>query len=653
MRRSTPSLLLFVRCVPFAVLAACTPSAPAPAPSGQANQAGPPGQVEAPVVYGDDDRREWFELEAGPLSATTRSSAVALIGLGDVDIDATGGVSLPMSPTLTDTYGLCADQRYRTQPTASFCSGTLIDDDLVLTAGHCVRNLSSCASNAYVFDYLYESEGVLAELKSDSVYRCAALHVSPGNGIGADIDLSILQLDRPVVDRLPAEVSSRGLVSIGDTLTMQGFPNGIPLKVSTGTVKVVRGQGDYVTAAVDAFHGDSGAGLYDSSLELLGVLTDGADDYVSAGSCAQTNVLDPDEAVESVYLAKTAIDALCAKGFPSPRLCKKDATCGDGFCTGGETAETCADDCRGLFAVPAGWTCSARWYAAGDDCDCECGVYDPDCDNPNLATTHCGVGGRCLADATCDVPIPATWTCDRARYNNGQQCDCDCGAYDPDCDNPNARVVNCAPGGRCQTDGTCTASIPRGWTCRARYYHADDGCDCNCGAYDPDCDDPRSAVYNCSPESTCLPDGSCEIPIPSEWACGAEHYAAGDQCDCRCGLVDPDCGPDVAVSNCGSAGFCSLEGTCTDVSPYPDPEPEPEVVEPAPEPEPELGPEAEPEAEPTPEETEPEPDVVEVEPKKGRDDGGCQSSGAGGLAGVGLALLALVLVRSRAVVRRA
>lgn len=622
------------------LFAACAPapsSSPSPTPGGSA----PTGQAQAPVVYGEDDRREWYELEAGPLSETTRASSVALLGLGDVEVDEVGRVSVPMSPTLTDTYGLCADQRYRMQPTASFCSGTLIDDDLVLTAGHCVRNLSSCASNAYVFDYLYESDGVMAELKADSVYRCAALHVSPGNGMDADIDLAILQLDRPVVDRLPAEVSSRGLVSVGDTLTMQGFPNGIPLKVSTGIVKNVRNQGDYVTAAVDAFHGDSGAGLYDANLEIIGVLTDGAEDYVSAGSCAQTNVLDPDEAVESVYLAKTAVEALCAKGFPSPRLCKKDPSCGDGFCTGGETAETCEQDCRGLFAVPEGWTCSARWYAAGDDCDCECGVYDPDCDNAALRTTNCGVGGRCQADATCDVPIPETWTCDRTRYNNGQQCDCDCGAYDPDCDNPNARIVNCAPGGECQADGTCTASIPREWTCRARYYHADDGCDCNCGAYDPDCDDPRSAVYNCSPDSICLPDGSCEIPIPSEWACGAEHYAAGDACDCRCGMVDPDCGPDVAVSNCASGEFCGPDGACTAVSPWPEPEPEPspEEVEveagPEPEPEVEVGPEPEPEPEP-------EPDVVEVEPTKGRDDGGCGGGASGGLVG-GLGLTGLLL----------
>ena len=30
--------------------------------------------------------------------------------------------------------------------------------------------------------------------------------------------------------------------------------------------------------------------------------------------------------------------------------------------------------------------------------------------------------------------------------------------------------------------------IPSEWTCDPNYYNARDGCDCNCGAWDPDCD---------------------------------------------------------------------------------------------------------------------------------------------------------------------
>jgi len=41
-------------------------------------------------------------------------------------------------------------------------------------------------------------------------------------------------------------------------------------------------------------------------------------------------------------------------------------------------------------------------------------------------------------------------------------------------------------------------SIPDDWTCDPEYYDTDDGCDCNCGAWDPDCDDPTQEVYGCA-----------------------------------------------------------------------------------------------------------------------------------------------------------
>lgn len=40
------------------------------------------------------------------------------------------------------------------------------------------------------------------------------------------------------------------------------------------------------------------------------------------------------------------------------------------------------------------------------------------------------------------------------------------------------------------------AAVPPGWTCNASYYNASDGCHCNCGIRDPDCDNKNSTFYN-------------------------------------------------------------------------------------------------------------------------------------------------------------
>ena len=53
----------------------------------------------------------------------------------------------------------------------------------------------------------------------------------------------------------------------------------------------------------------------------------------------------------------------------------------------------------------------------------------------------------------------------------------------------------CPPQTRLTARGTC---VPQAWHCSPTYYAAKDGCDCDCGAVDPDCAEPgvQSFCYN-------------------------------------------------------------------------------------------------------------------------------------------------------------
>lgn len=46
---------------------------------------------------------------------------------------------------------------------------------------------------------------------------------------------------------------------------------------------------------------------------------------------------------------------------------------------------------------------------------------------------------------------------------------------------------------------------------------------------------------------------------PPEWICPKEYYARGDGCDCGCGAPDPDCGSATSSAACE---FCSAPGSC-------------------------------------------------------------------------------------------
>jgi hypothetical protein len=55
-----------------------------------------------------------------------------------------------------------------------------------------------------------------------------------------------------------------------------------------------------------------------------------------------------------------------------------------------------------------------------------------------------------------------------------------------------------------------------------------------------------------------------EPTVPAAWACSASFYATGDGCDCGCGAVDPDCASaDVASCDyCDNVGSCNGGGGC-------------------------------------------------------------------------------------------
>ena len=57
-----------------------------------------------------------------------------------------------------------------------------------------------------------------------------------------------------------------------------------------------------------------------------------------------------------------------------------------------------------------------------------------------------------------------------------------------------------------------TPQVPSSWTCSPSYYNATDGCDCNCGAPDPDCVKADQNLYWCGAGQICNVSGVCSTP---------------------------------------------------------------------------------------------------------------------------------------------
>ena len=425
------------------------------------------------VVYGDDSRLDYYQSDNEDLRTLTQQSIAAMVNEDTIVYEGDGTILL-RSNTLGNSWGLCSGELFYDHPTAASCSGTLIDDDLLLTAGHCVQG--GCSSNRWVFNYYYESEGNLAQRLEEDVYACdevVALSV-PGRGGGADY--GIVRLDRPVSNgHVPAAFNmEQWPVSDGDALHMIGFGSGIPAKIDSGGVVLSDGRGGSQNAfrgSVDAFGGNSGSGVFDEDLNVVGILVAGEQDYVRDGSCTRVATL-PESGGgmggEQITYAILAVADLCASGYPSERLCGIAGECGDGVCSLGEDFQTCPEDCEenGGGVEPGDWVCDPAFYDAGDGCDCNCGTFDPDCDDPSQRLFNCRPGQMCSDEGVCvdDRPgepesepegVPASWECDEEFYDAGDGCDCDCGAYDLDCDDPTQQIFNCGPGEICGDQGLC------------------------------------------------------------------------------------------------------------------------------------------------------------------------------------------------------
>ena len=428
--------------------------------------------LDQEVVYGEDSRLDYYQSEDEALRALTRESIAAMVNEDAIVYEDDGRV-LMRSNTLGQSWGLCEDELFYDHPTAASCSGTLIDDDLLLTAGHCVQ--SGCSSNRWVFNYYFESEGELAERTVNDVYACDEVVVLSVPGRGGGADYGIVRLDRPASNgHVPARFNlEQWPVSNGDPVHMIGFGSGIPAKLDSGGVVLGDNRGDEQNAfrgSVDAFGGNSGSGVFDADLNVVGILVAGEQDYVRDGRCTRVATL-PDSGGEMggevITYAILAIAELCESGYPSERLCGIAPECGDGVCSLGEDFASCPDDCEenGGGVDPDDWVCDPALYDAGDGCDCNCGTFDPDCDDPNQRLYNCRPGQVCSDEGVCvdDLPaepvdpdgVPAAWECDEEFYGAGDGCDCDCGAYDIDCDDPQQRVYNCGPGEVCGEYGEC------------------------------------------------------------------------------------------------------------------------------------------------------------------------------------------------------
>jgi hypothetical protein len=292
-------------------------------------RAAAPNPAEHPRVYGADDRQEYFDVADPRARAVMSESMVALVA--KPLLSGTNGPFDARTPTWGAIDNLCPEEPFREQPSAAFCTGILVDWDLVLTAGHCLR-VFAIDDISVVFNYYYEAPGQIATRREEAIDVVAIVaEALDGPGVVPRRDFGWIRLAHYAVARQPASVYvGSPALKIGDSIISIGTGGGVPMKFDAGgRVRTLReGTGDYFIADVDSSRGSSGAGAFTPEFALLGLLSRGGLDFVERGDgCQITSRVREDLAAEQFTYAHQAVTALCSKDPAASSLCRLD--CGD------------------------------------------------------------------------------------------------------------------------------------------------------------------------------------------------------------------------------------------------------------------------------------------------------------------------------------
>lgn len=236
-------------------------------------------------IYGNDNRRLIRNLNSNNSLDQTylkfSASILAQIPTWRISDQNKNSISIE-TKTLKTGLKFCAEENFLDEPIVSSCTAFLVAPNMIMTAGHCIKDKFDCKKNTWVLDYHNSYDNLYIDNKisfsKEKTFQCAELITQAEN---QKVDYALIRLDRSIEDRPILKIRKSGKTDSKEPLILYGHPLGMPLMVSDQIFIRDNSQEYVFKTNADSFSGNSGSPLIGLNSELVeGILIRGDDDFI-------------------------------------------------------------------------------------------------------------------------------------------------------------------------------------------------------------------------------------------------------------------------------------------------------------------------------------------------------------------------------------
>lgn len=233
------------------------------------------------AIYGSDNRRPVSELNSYDDSLAIKYSSSVLAQIPNWRLKSTKDYISVETRDLKMALNICEGEKFLDQPLVSSCTAFLVAPDIIVTAGHCIKDKYECKKQTWVINYdsSADFQGPVGTITfpKDNTYTCRELLNLSEN---SNLDVAVIRLDRPVAGKTPLKMRREGKTPSTESLMVIGHPLGLPKIVADNILIRDNSQTYIFKTNADTFSGNSGSPVIGEVSGLVeGILVRGDDDF--------------------------------------------------------------------------------------------------------------------------------------------------------------------------------------------------------------------------------------------------------------------------------------------------------------------------------------------------------------------------------------